>query len=271
MSNCMGVSKTVDGRVDLFGHDGQAKMYREFRPDYPQALIESIISRVDQSSRRVFVDIACGSGQLTTRIAPSFVKSFGFDQSEEQLKHAPKPAFCDIVYEAGSAFNLPLASESVDLVTVGQALHWLLPYQSCFEEIDRVLKPGGVFVAAAYAFPQLVNASANAPVQEFYGKTLGGKSSPGDPGCWWETNRPTIDSFYADVPFPRVVEVSRFTERVSMPTDRFFNYLRTLSAYRTLLRAGNADPLPAIEASVTRIVGGSVEVDIPFFTVSFRK
>lgn len=266
------VSTTVDGKPDLFGHEGQAKMYFEFRPKYPEVLAKHVISLVPSERRNMYVDIACGSGQLTNLIAPSFRQSVGLDQSISQLSEAITVE--GLEFKAGSAFALPFPEASVDLITVAQALHWLVPYERFFAEVDRVLKPGGVFVTAAYAFPQLVKKEANDVVKAFYIDLLGGHLSPGQPGCWWETNRPTIDGFYADILYPYPTKLEKFPVLRSVPVKDYVNYLRTLSAYRTLLRAGHADPLPQLESDLENYVSGEdhvLDLEIPFFVVELCK
>jgi ubiquinone/menaquinone biosynthesis C-methylase UbiE len=269
------VENTISGKIDLFGHDGQAGLYRDFRPRYPCRLVDSVISKVQPNSRELYVDVACGPGTLTEVIAPSFRRTIGIDQSFEQLSKAKVVEGCDMEYVPASAFEIPCQSSSVDLVTVGQGLHWLLPYSDFFNEVFRVLKPGGVFAAVAYGFPSLENPSANVAVRRFYCEVLGATLHPGDPGCWWETDRPTIDSFYHDIPFPRDIKREHFPERVSMTVNAYMNYLKTLSAYRTLLRSGVEDPLLKLEDEirfalcVSPDAEGNVVLEIPFFTVSF--
>jgi len=269
-------STTVAGTVDLFGHDGQAEMYRDFRPRYPNRLVKDIVDLVPEHNRGTFLDVACGPGILTAIIAPKFRKTIGLDKSFEQLKQAVSAEGCEIEYLAGSAFEIPLADGSVDLVTVAQGLHWLLPYELLFDEALRVLKPGGVFAAAAYAFPRIHNTEANKALRRFYCDLLGAHLEAGSPGCWWETSRPTIDGFYERVPFPRETTRTMYPETIRISVRDFMNYLRTLSAYRTLLRFGQEDPLPALEAEIIECLPqGSadavMDVDIPFFVVTFAK
>jgi ubiquinone/menaquinone biosynthesis C-methylase UbiE len=265
-------AKTLDGKVDLFGHEGQAKMYHEFRPKYTDEIVSAILSLVSEKDRSLYVDVACGSGQLTHLIAPSFRACVGIDQSFEQLGQAGVNS-SNIEFKAGSAFQLPVENGSVDLITVAQALHWLLPYEIFFSEVLSKLKPGGVFAAVAYAFPVVRESKANEEVKDFYLGLLGADKSPGSQGCWWGTNRPTIDGFYSDIPFPVGAESRRMSEVVSMTVDHYMNYLRTLSAYRSLLESGAPDPLPKLEEKIRESAnsGHMIEVEIPFFFVWFRK
>ena len=266
------VASTFDGRVDLFGHTGQAKLYSSFRPSYNHEIVNSIVALIPPASRQLCLDVACGPGLFTALIGPYFQKTVGLDMSLEQLNHATTVDGVDITYVPGSAFSLPMKAGTVDLVTVAQGLHWLVPYEKFFAEVLRILKPGGSFVALAYAFPRLVNTRANIAVRHFYEDVLGGHLAPGESGCWWETNRPTIDGFYKDIEFPLPSTLSHFNETKRMSVAEYINYLRTLSAYRTLLRSGEPDPLPAVESAVTLdAVDGYLEVEIPYFTVSFTK
>jgi len=266
------VASTVHGKIDLFGHEGQAKMYHDFRPRYTKAVVDSVLHRISASNRDAYLDIACGSGQLTELISPFFKQSTGIDQSFAQLSEVPSKD--NISYIPGSAFELPMESRSMDLVTVAQALHWLVPYSDFFKEVLRVLKPGGSFVTVAYAFPQLCNPVGNEIIKKFYFDILGAHMKPGDEGCWWETNRPTIDGFYQDIEFPAPPTLTKLNHTESMSIAHYMNYLRTLSAYRTYIRSGNPDPLPTINSDLMDAIGAAsendmIDVDIPFFTVSF--
>jgi len=270
------VGTTVHGNIDLFGHEGQAEMYREFRPQYTNEIVDDVISAVPPEKRGICVDIACGSGQLTKLLAPYFTRTVGVDQSFAQLG-----ATCTseerIEWKAGSAFSVPIEASSVDLVTVAQALHWLIPYDSFFQEVHRILKPGGHFCAVAYGLPQITgNTVANNIILELYNDILGARIIPGEPGTWWETNRMSLDGHYADVPFPHPSETHRFPRCVSLSLANYINYLKTWSAYRTMLRSGEPDPIPLIREKLIHAFGAeseddTIEISIPFFTVHFSK
>lgn len=269
-------TSTVTGKADLFGHSGQAAMYRQFRPRYPAKLVHDVLSQLEPNNFGLYVDVACGPGTLTEVIAPRFQKSIGLDQSYEQLSNAAKIEGCNMEYIPGSAFAIPIESSTVDLVTVGQGLHWLLPYDLFFAEVLRILKPGGIFAALAYSFPRIKQPEGDRALREFYCGLLGAHLEPGTPGCWWETSRPTIDGLYERIPFPREVTRKVYREPVRMRVCDFTNYLKTLSAYRTYLRSGNEDPLPGLEQQILASLSepsreAVMDIEIPFFTVCFAK
>jgi SAM-dependent methyltransferase len=265
---------TVDGKVDFFGQGDQAKMYSEFRPTYTPEVVAEILARVPEEARGLYVDIACGSGQLTKLIAPHFEKAIGIDQSYEQLNNVR--ADSNIEYRVGSVFELPFENNSVDLVTVAQAFHWFVPFERALAEITRVLKPNGVFVTVGYGFPLILEPSpAMALANHFYLEILGGRKPMGSPGCWWDTDRALIDAHYAGIefPYPDTVVRRSMPFRTTITVSHYCNYLRTYSAYRTMMRSsGASDPMPGIEAEIIRLApDGNLEIEIPFFSVSFVK
>jgi SAM-dependent methyltransferase len=261
----------VDGSRDLFGYHGQAELYRAFRPTYPSNVIQDILLACPKANRNSYLDVACGSGQLTEQVAPHFQKSVGVDRSLEQLGQAKRASLVE--YRAGSAFALPVPPGSVDLITVAQGLHWLRPYDRFFDEVDRVLRPGGAFCAVAYSIPHVWSSPAAAQAfHRFYVELLGADRAPGEPGCWWDTNRKTVDGQYQDIPFPRSVCRTSRPQHVRLLVSHFINYLKSLSAYQTLIASGHSpDPLVSLEADLLRICGTSLDIEIPFFSVVFHK
>lgn len=78
--------KGFDGNKDLFGHTGQASLYAKYRPRYNVGLVNTVLSRISDTS--LCVDVACGSGQFTQLLAKHFKTVIGVDRSFEQLKEA---------------------------------------------------------------------------------------------------------------------------------------------------------------------------------------
>src|SRR4029077_18883117 len=85
-------------------------------------------------------DCATGSGQAAIGLAEHFEQVVATDASAAQL--AAALAHPRVSYSRAAADASGLASRSVDLVTVAQALHWL-DRPPFYAEARRVLVPGG--------------------------------------------------------------------------------------------------------------------------------
>ena len=179
----------------LFNNAKQAAAYRRFRPSYPPAVLREAVKGATRLSMDEWakptglaVDVACGSGQLTTQIAEHFERVVGFDPSEEQLANAAEDF--KIEYRAGQAEALEgLEDSCADLVSVGQGLHWF-DHVAFFNEAARVLRHKGVLLCLGYAVPTFDNPAAQAAVDHFYRE---------DVGPFWHANRTHVESRYAGI------------------------------------------------------------------------
>ena len=94
-----------------------------------------------------FVDIGTGTGRILEVFAPRIKRGVGFDLSHAMLTVArgrlarSKIQHCYVRH--GDLYHLPLADESVDVVTIHQVLHYLEYPRNAVTEAGRVLRPGG--------------------------------------------------------------------------------------------------------------------------------
>ncbi len=99
------------------------------------------------------VDLGCGSGEFTARLAELVPQGsvLGVDPNPSMLAAAERHAGANLAFVQGWAQELDrvVAPGSVDLVTSRAALHWL-PLEDhlrCYQAVRRVLRRGGVFHA----------------------------------------------------------------------------------------------------------------------------
>ena len=90
------------------------------------------------------LDLGCGDGQLTQRIAATGASVAGVDASPEMAAAA---RLRGIAVDLGVAESLPYASGSFDAVFSNAALHWVRDQDAMLAEVARVLRRGGRFVA----------------------------------------------------------------------------------------------------------------------------
>jgi SAM-dependent methyltransferase len=90
------------------------------------------------------LDLGCGDGQLSQRIAATGASVTGVDASPEMVAAARARG---IAARKGNAESLPFGDAEFDAVFSNAALHWVRGQDAMLAEVRRVLKPGGRFVA----------------------------------------------------------------------------------------------------------------------------
>jgi trans-aconitate methyltransferase len=90
------------------------------------------------------LDLGCGDGQLTARLAATGAAVVGVDASETMVSAARARG---IAADVASAESLPYADASFDAVFSNAVLHWVRNHDAMMAEVHRVLKPGSRFVA----------------------------------------------------------------------------------------------------------------------------
>lgn len=102
----------------------------------------------DRSRVRV-LDIGCGGGLASERMAALGYRVTGVDLSEGSIETARRHAKASGVavdYRIGSAFELPAADGSTDLVVISDVLEHLHDLPLATAEMARVLRPDGLVV-----------------------------------------------------------------------------------------------------------------------------
>jgi ubiquinone/menaquinone biosynthesis C-methylase UbiE len=121
------------------------------------------VDRIASLIRRrhgMILDLACGPGNITRRIARLAPESIvvGFDLSRSMLERAvkltAKENLRNVFYMRGSALSLPFKSAQFDAVTCCGALQLFQDQDQAVGEIARVLKTQGDFVCQTTLGPR---------------------------------------------------------------------------------------------------------------------
>jgi demethylmenaquinone methyltransferase/2-methoxy-6-polyprenyl-1,4-benzoquinol methylase len=110
---------------------------------------------INITSETEILDLCCGSGQTTQVLVDYSDHVTGLDASPLSIKRAqqnvPTARFVE-----GWAEAMPLADSSFDLVHTSVAMHEMEPDQrrQIFQEVLRLLKPGGTFTLVDFHKPQ---------------------------------------------------------------------------------------------------------------------
>uniref|UniRef100_T1J608 SRCR domain-containing protein n=1 Tax=Strigamia maritima TaxID=126957 RepID=T1J608_STRMM len=134
-----------------------AALYHNFRPIPSEELIKEAMKMLGEKLSppyNVAVDVGCGSGQVTTLLAPYFTQVIGIDDNIGQIVKATKQnPGKNVSFRVGKADEIELESNSVDLVMVCEAIHWF-DIPSFYSKVDTILKPNGLLVIAGYMYPE---------------------------------------------------------------------------------------------------------------------
>ena len=71
-----------------FAFDQIANVYKVARPDYPEALIEDVVSYADLKQRDHILEVGCGTGQATKSFAKRGFPIVAMDPGPEMLRGA---------------------------------------------------------------------------------------------------------------------------------------------------------------------------------------
>jgi len=118
------------------------------------------IASLIQRRHGMILDLACGPGNITRRIARHAPESIvvGFDLSPQMLERAvkltAKERLRNVYYMRGSALSLPFKREAFDAVTCCGALQLFRDQDQAVGEIARVLKTHGDFVCQTTLGPR---------------------------------------------------------------------------------------------------------------------
>ena len=97
------------------------------------------------------LDVACGTGRITRRVAADARSVVGVDVSvgmlERARRYAARDGVDDVAFARMSADDLWFDGDAFDRVACCWALHILPDVDAALEEIRRVLRPDGWFVA----------------------------------------------------------------------------------------------------------------------------
>ncbi len=129
---------------------GRAAVYSKYRPGYPTEILNILKAEIAFDQHKTVADIGSGTGLLSKLFLQNGNRVFAVEPNDEMRSLAEQnlSSFPNFISISGSAEVTTLTDSSIDLVTVGQALHWF-DRQRAAKEFGRILKHNG-HVCIAY-------------------------------------------------------------------------------------------------------------------------
>jgi len=217
--------------------------YARFRPVYPPALFEYLVSLTPD--RVLAWDCGTWSGQAAWGLAEHFERVIASDASASQISNAtihPR-----VQYRVMSAEETDIESESLDLITVGQALHWF-DIDAFYAEARRTLRPGGALAVWAYGFIHS-DERVHDILIEYYRNIV---------GEFWPPEREKIEFGYRTLDFPfEELETPNFSMTANWTLKQLTGYLGTWSASLRYKESRGEDPVQLVAGRLADVWGES--------------
>lgn len=202
-----------------------SKGYSQFRPHYPEEMIQEVVSLV--KDKNTALDVATGNGQVAAKLAAIFQTVYGTDISENQLSQAPE--IQNVIYKKMPAEHTDFANAQFDLITVAQAIHWF-DFDAFYKEVYRILKPDGIFAVMGYGFFS-ANVDSDKILWRLYEDIV---------GPYWNPERNYLTKEYQTIPFPfEEIVNKKFTQTYEWTLEQLIGYLETWSATTNYKKANN--------------------------------
>lgn len=234
-----------------------APQYAKGRIGYPDELYRFLAAQC--RCHQLAWDCATGSGQAALDLARIFSKVIATDISEELL--ALSPSHPQISFRTAAAEDSGLEPESIDLVTVAQAVHWF-DHARFLDEVLRVLKQGGVLAFWGYNWP-VAGTEVNHVLEDF--KAAISSSWPARSAILHDGYR-AIHPPLSEIQSP-AIEVSVLWE-----VEDYLSHLRSWSGARYFQERTGEDIVKKFsDAFGGAWSGGQVRVRWPLIVRVFRK
>jgi len=140
------VNQDKSKEISFFNLHAAGSEYNVFSDSSSRKLVDKCVQLAQLRPPGRVADLGCGSGVFSSILAEQGFECFGVDIAHglTSLGHKlyPRVRFLTADIEA-----LPLPTGSFDGVLLSGVIHHLPDPRACAQEVYRILKPGGVFMA----------------------------------------------------------------------------------------------------------------------------
>lgn len=216
--------------------------YAAHRPTYPSALVDVLADA--EPDRDLALDVGCGTGQLSTRLADRFSRVVATDASAGQIAEATPHE--RVRYHVAPAERSGLPDASAGLITVAQAAHWL-DLDPFYDEVRRVARPRAVLALITYGVLHVADEAADRVIRHFYNDVI---------GAYWPPERRHVEDGYRALPFPfAAMEAPALDIAVEWRLSDLIGYVETWSAVRAAEAAVGRGPIDRFRADLAAAWG----------------
>ena len=159
--------------------DNQARRFDDSEKHFEQANQELIAKTMEYlGSNDNVLDLGCGTGTKTLRLAETAKHIHGLDFSSEMISTAIKKKnelkITNVSFSQGTIFNTDLMKSSFERIVAYSLIHLLEESEAVIQRIHELLKPGGLFISETACFKEKMDLKMRLEVSAFlFMKRLG--------------------------------------------------------------------------------------------------
>jgi ubiquinone/menaquinone biosynthesis C-methylase UbiE len=240
-----------------FAFDQIANLYKAARPDYPEALIEDVVSYADLKPNDKILEVGCGTGQATKSFAKRSFPIVAIDPGPEMLRGARESlaGFGNVKFLEATFEAWPAKQREFRLIIAAQSWHWVSP-EVRFVKAAEMLSPEGSLAIFGHV-PVGLPTPLLAQFKDIYLRHTGKWGRP--PEAWYLPDGPFRGWFDESGVFEPVTHES-YPWRWRHTTSSYIAFLRTKSEHRMIESAKREAMLDEIAKAIDDH-GGSLTVD----------
>ena len=216
-------------------------IYLKTRPHYGSEIFDHLTSLTYEHD--LVWDCATGNGQAAIELAKSYKNVQATDANASQLEFALSKENID--YYVANETNPKLFSNSVDLITVATAIHWL-DRSAFYKEAHRVLKPGGVLAIWGYTGKNI-----HPDIDQVLGEIIDQYLMP-----YYSDHILMAFEGYKSLEFPyERIATPALKTQINYSFEDLLNYISTWSSTQKYIRTNQKSPIYLFEDQLKKAWG----------------
>lgn len=228
----------------------QADLYARYRPTYPKEMYEFILDHLKQTKNAW--DCATGSGQVARVLSEYFHHVYATDISQQQMDQAVQKG--NITYLKASAEDSGLPSDTFDLITVAQAIHWF-NIDEFYDELRRTAKQDGLLAVIGYQMLR-ISPGIDPIINDLYEEAF----------CkYFSEVRKYIDNGYRNIPFPfEEIATPGFQFITTWSLDELEGFFNSWSSIQKIKKNEGYNPADETIKRIRQKISDSQKLEVTF-------
>ncbi len=242
---------------ERFAFDQIANVYKAARPDYPEALIEDVVSYADLKQGDHVLEVGCGTGQATKAFAKRGFPIVAMDPGPEMLRYAREDlaGFSNVELLETTFEAWPTNRGAFRLIIAAQSWHWVSP-EMRFTKAAEALSPNGSLAVFGHV-PVGLPTELLAQFQDIYLRRTGNWGPPPEVGY---LPIGPFEGWFDESGLFGLVGHRRYPWKWQRTTLSFTDFLRTRSEYVMMEPAKREEMLGEIAKAIDD-QGGELTLD----------